>query len=69
MAGIRHVWVRPPNLPVPHPGLLLAWRREREEWIALVTYIDAGGRAITEWVPRDRMVPVPPNRPNGSAYG
>lgn len=55
----RHVFVRPPNIPVEQAGLLIEWRQyDGGDWHALVVYVDRAGRAVTEWVPVERVRPV-----------
>lgn len=67
-----HVWVLKPNIPTPWPGLVLEWRQGVEGWEALVTYIErmtVRPQIITEWVPADRLTPVPWRPGMGTAYG
>ena len=66
----RHVWVRPPDIPVEHQGLLLEWRQyDSGDWWGRVLYVDREGREIMEWIPRDRIRPVRSEPNTGSAYG
>ena len=39
-------------MPTEMPGLVLEWRQNRD-WEALVTYVERGGDAITEWSPAE----------------
>ena len=56
----RHVWCRPPFVPVEFPGFVLAWKQlEDGVWEALVTYVDKHEQIVTEWIPADRVRPVP----------
>ena len=62
--GGRHCWVTgPPQDPGPFPGLLLAWRREREGWLGRVAYVllDEESRpvVIDTWVPASALRPGP----------
>lgn len=62
--GGRHCWVAgPPSSPGPHPGLLLAWRRERQGWWGRVAYVvldpDSRPVLIDTWVPADTLRPSP----------
>jgi hypothetical protein len=56
---VRHLWVRPEQSPTEMPGLVLECR-QNPDWEALVTYIEPGGRVITDWVPEDQVRSVVP---------
>lgn len=68
----RHVWCRPELSAVEHQGLILSEEWEQRDGVtgARVQYVvEATGRAVVEWLERDRMRPVV-SQPNiGSAYG
>ena len=65
--GGRHCWVAgPPSSPGPHPGLLLAWRREPQGWLGRVAYVvvapDSRPVLIDTWVPAGALRPSAPPR-------
>lgn len=49
----RHVWVG----TQPAPGVLVAWRKEKDQWQAQVVYVDTG-RVIVAWLPADMVRPA-----------
>ncbi len=53
----RHCWVAAVS-GEDCEGLLLTWTRQASGWEGLVVYVDAGGRAITEQVPAERIRPA-----------
>lgn len=67
------MWVkRQFHAAVQDPGLVLEWRQADDGWEALVAYIDTtttAHRMVTEWVPAERLVPVPWRPHMGTAYG
>lgn len=66
----RHVWVRPPNLPVEHQAFLLEWRQtETGDWFARVLWVDHEYREVMDWVSAERVRPVGSQAQIGSAYG
>ena len=69
MAGVRHVWVKPAFVPVEAPGLVLIWKRTPDGWQALVTWIESGGRVVTDWVEPAELRPIQSQRSTGSRYG
>lgn len=69
MAGVRHVWVRPVFVPVEMPGLVLAWERTPGGWRALVTWVEASGRVVTDWCDPSTLRPAESRRQTGSRYG
>lgn len=56
--GVRHVWVKPTNMPTEMPGLVVEWSQSPEGWRALVTYVEPRGRAVTEWLDSDQLRPA-----------
>jgi hypothetical protein len=69
VAGVRHVWVRPPFAPVELPGLVLGWRQDGEGWVALTVWIENTGRVVTDWLPAGQLRPADGRPRTGSAYG
>lgn len=69
-ARTSHVWVKEEHGPTKWPGLVLDWRRAGDSWEALVTWKREGPpRIVTEWLPVDRLTPVPWRPGMGTAYG
>lgn len=56
----------PATSPGPHPGLLLAWRREPQGWLGRVAYVvldpDSRPVLIDTWVPAGALRPSAPPR-------
>jgi len=62
---VRHVWVEPPGgHGPPAPGLVMAWRIERQPsslavgWSAQVAVVWALDRLSIEWVSVEKLRPV-----------
>lgn len=62
----RHVIVSADG--VDCPGLALEVEQRDGVWWVQVTYI-VGEKAVTEWLPGDRVTPVRSQPYTGSAYG
>ena len=58
----RHCWVIGPAEDAgPVPGLVLEWRRDEFDWLALVVYViaaDGHTTTVQTWVTHDRLRPA-----------
>ena len=69
----RHAWlVRPGHDEPPVQALVIAWEHRGGAWMAFIVWVSDSGQIIHEWVPADRLGPVPalerqmPGNPNYS---
>ena len=62
----RHCWVTHPEHPGEElEGLLLAWAKDEQGWVALVIFVvprsgEHGPVAVQEWIPASRLHPAAP---------
>lgn len=68
----RHAWlVRPGVHEPPVQAFIIAWRRHSYRWQAYVIWVADSGQVIQEWVPAERLGPVPvldPQMPGNPNY-
>ena len=67
---LRHVWVRPEKFKAPVEGLVVDWRREGDDWSALVVFVwTANDQNVVcqTWFDQEALLPVKSQPDNPSA--
>lgn len=56
----RHAWLVRPGAQVPPvQAFVVAWECSRGKWFAYTVWVSDTGQVIQEWVPAERLGPVP----------